>query len=339
MENNKILVAFSGVALIFLIGLILRLAKPVFFPFFLALFFYFILTPPLEALRRLKIPRALAIFLIVVTSFVLLYLLGILFYNSGKAFAASVPDYAQKISGVIESLGEKLRTSRLNWDPGFWSKSLDAGRITNLFLQALNQIFSFFSLFILVFVFLVFMLAGRGKLRTKVERSFHPKRAEKINGIIEGIDHDIQKYLTIKTGISILSGLITTVVLLIFGVEFAVLFGILTAILNFIPSLGSIVSMALITIIAVFQFGSIFPALWILLLLIGQDVAIPNLLEPKLMGQGLGLSPLVILFSLFFWGWLWGIPGMILAVPFMAVIKIICLNIPTLESIALFMSK
>ncbi|MBN2408645.1 MAG: AI-2E family transporter [Candidatus Aminicenantes bacterium] len=339
MENNKILLASSGVALIFLIGLILRLAKPVLFPFFLAVFFYFILSPPLETLLRLKIPRPLAVFLIVVTSFVILYLLGILFYNGGKAFAVSLPDYAQKISGGINAFVEKLRMSRLNWDPGFWSKSLDSSRITSLFLQALNQIFSLFSLFILVFVFLIFMLAGRGKLQAKVQKSLSPQRAEKINGIIERIDHDVQKYLSIKTGISVLSGIITTVVLLAFGVEFAVLFGILTAILNFIPSLGSIVSMGLITIIAVFQFGSLFPAFWILLILVALDVVIPNLLEPKLMGQGLGLSPLVVLFSLFFWGWLWGIPGMILAVPLMAVIKIICSNIPALESVALFMSK
>ncbi|MGB7294151.1 MAG: AI-2E family transporter [Candidatus Aminicenantales bacterium] len=339
MENGKLVSVSSGVVLIFLIGLILHLAKPVFFPFFLAVFFYFILSPPLEILLRLKIPRPLAVFLIVVTSFVVLYLLGILFYNSGKAFAASVPDYAQRISGVLHSLGERLRMSRLSWDPMLWSKSLDSGRITTLFLQALNQIFSLFSLFILVFVFLVFMLAGRGKLQAKVEKSLSPRRAQTINRIIERIDHDVQKYLGIKTGISILSGMITMVVLLIFGVEFAVLFGILTAILNFIPSLGSIVSMALITIIAIFQFGSIFPALWILLILGGLDIVIPNLLEPKLMGQGLGLSPLVVLFSLFFWGWLWGIPGMILSVPLMAVIKIICGNIPALESVAQFMSK
>jgi AI-2 transport protein TqsA len=97
--------------------------------------------------------------------------------------------------------------------------------------------------------------------------------------------------------------------------------------------------MALISIIAAFQFGSIFPALWILLILGGLDLVIANLLEPKLMGQGLGLSPLVVLFSLIFWGWLWGIPGLILAVPLMAVIKIICIHIPALDPVAQFISK
>jgi AI-2 transport protein TqsA len=339
MENNKLVLVSSGVVLVFLIGLVLRLAKPVIFPVFLAIFFYFILSPVLELLLRFRIPRLLAVFLIVVTFFFILYLLVVLFYNSGKAFAASVPDYAHRISEVLNRLAEKLQASRLNWDPWLWSKTLESGRVTAFVLRSLNQIFSLFSAFILVFVFLIFMLAGRGRLKIKVERSLSPRRAQTINQIIERIDHDVQKYLGIKTGISLLSGLITMIVLFIFGVEFAVLFGILTAILNFIPSLGSIVSMALISLIAAFQFGSIFPALWILLILGGLDVVIPNLLEPKLLGQGLGLSPLVVLFALIFWGWLWGIPGMILAVPLMAVIKIICSHIPSLDPVAQFLSK
>jgi predicted PurR-regulated permease PerM len=129
------------------------------------------------------------------------------------------------------------------------------------------------------------------------------------------------------------------VVLLAFGVDFAVLFGFLTFLLNYIPSLGSIASMGLASVIAAFQFGGVFPALWILLLLVGFDVVISNFLEPKLMGQGLGLSPLAVLFSLFFWGWLWGVPGMILAVPLLAVIKIVCGNIPALNPVAEILSK
>jgi AI-2 transport protein TqsA len=339
MDRNKLVFVSSGVILVFLTTLILRLAKPVFFPFFLAVFFYFILSPLLEILLRFKIPRSLAVFLIVVSAFFILYLLGVLFYNSGKAFATSVPDYAQRISEAFAWLSAKLRSSGLNWDPLLWSKTLDAGQVTAFFLRSLNQIFSLFSIFVLVFVLLIFMLAGRGKLKVKVERLLSPQRAKTVNLMIERIDHDIQKYLGIKTVISVLSGLIAMIILLLFGVEFAVLFGILTAILNFVPSLGSIVSMAFISIIAAFQFGSIFPALWILLILGGLDVLISNLLEPKLMGQGLGLSPLVVLFSLFFWGWLWGIPGLILAVPLLAVIKIICGNIPTLQPFAQFISK
>ncbi|OGD22127.1 MAG: hypothetical protein A2Y69_04320 [Candidatus Aminicenantes bacterium RBG_13_59_9] len=339
MENNKVSLVSSAVVLVFLTGLLLRLAKPVFFPFFLAILFYFILSPVLSGLMRLKIPKAIAVSLIIVTAFFLFYLMGVLFYSSGRAFAASLPDYAQRMNSVIGSIAQKLHLSKFNWDPWMWSKTLDASKVANLVLRSMNQVFSFFSTFVLIFVFLMFMLAGRGKLKLKVERAFSHQRAAKINQIVDKIDRQVQKYLVIKTGISFLSGTLTMIVLLAFGVDFALLFGFLTFLLNFIPSLGSIVSMGLASVIAAFQFGSIFPALWILILLVGLDAVISNLLEPKLMGQGLGLSPLAVLFSLFFWGWLWGIPGMILAVPIMAVIKIVCANIPSLMPIAVIMSK
>lgn len=339
MENSRLGVVSSAVLLVFLIGLLLRLAKPVFFPFFLAIFFYFILSPALTVLVRLKIPKFLAVSLIIVIAFFLFYLLGVLFYNSGRAFAASLPDYTQRMSSVFSSLAEKLHFSKFDWDPWLWSKTLDAGKVANFFLRSMNQVFSFFSTFVLIFVFLIFMLSGRGKLKSKIERAFSDQRAAQISQVIDKIDRQVQKYLLIKTGISFISGIVTMVVLLAFGVDFAVLFGFLTFLLNYIPSLGSIASMGLASIVAAFQFGSVFPALWILLLLAGLDAAISNFLEPKLMGQGLGLSPLVVLFSLFFWGWLWGIPGMILAVPLMAIIKIVCANVPALTPVAVIMSK
>jgi predicted PurR-regulated permease PerM len=339
MEENKFSLVSSAIILVFLVGLLLRLAKPVFFPFFLAILFYFILSPVLSGLMRLKIPKPLAVGLIIVTAFFLLYLMGALFYSSGRAFAASLPDYAQRMNAVISSVAEKFHLTKFNWDPWLWSKTLDAGKVANFFLRSMNQVFSFFSTFILIFVFLIFMLSGRGKLKSKVERAFSHQRASQVNQVIDNIDRKVQKYLVIKTGISFLSGTVTMVVLLAFGVDFAVLFGFLTFLLNFIPSLGSITSMGLASIIAAFQFGSVFPALWILLLLVGLDVVISNFLEPKLMGQGLGLSPLAVLFSLFFWGWLWGIPGMILAVPLLAVIKIVCANVPALNPLAEILSK
>jgi predicted PurR-regulated permease PerM len=339
MEENKVGLFSSAVLLIFLVGLLLRLAKPVFFPFFLAIFFYFILSPVLAALMRLKIPKVPAVVLIIVSAFLLFYLLGVLFYNSGRAFAASLPDYAQSLNSVFSSIAEKFNLSRFNWDPWLWSKTLDAGKVANFFLRSMNQVFSFFSTFVLIFVFLVFMLSGRGKLKTKVDRAFSHTRGARINQIIEKIDRQVQKYLVIKTGISLLSGTLTMLVLLAFGVDFAVMFGFLTFLLNFIPSLGSIASFGLASIFAALQYGRIFPALWMLLVLIGLDTVLSNVLEPKLMGRGLDLSPLVVLFSLFFWGWLWGIPGMILAVPLMAVIKIVCANIPSLMPVAEIMSK
>jgi predicted PurR-regulated permease PerM len=183
------------------------------------------------------------------------------------------------------------------------------------------------------------MLAGRGKLTGKIERSFPAARAGKIIQVIEHIDVQIQRYLAIKTGVCFLSGVIVAVVLGVFGVRFAVVFGAVTFFLNYIPSVGSIASILLAVLAAAFQFGSVLPTLWIFLLILVLDAILANILEPKWLGAGLGLSPLVVLFSLFFWAWLWGIPGMVLAVPLMAVIKIVCSNVPSLQFIAELMGS
>lgn len=339
MENNKLLLASSGLIFIFLAGLILRLAKPVIFPFFLAIFFYFIFSPVLELFSRARVPRPIAVFFIVGIAFLVIYLLGIVMYSSAKGLASSFPEYGQRLNAFLSSLRLKLIEANVSWDPLTWTRSLDLSRVTSLILSSLDRFFSFFSNLVLVLVFLIFMLAGRGKLKLKVEKSFSPGRASRINQVLDNIDRQIQRYLAIKTLTSLLAGLVTTIVLFIFGVDFAIALGFLAFLLNFIPSLGSIVTVILIFLITAFQFGSFWLPLWIVVILVFLDLLNANFLEPKLMGYGLGLSPLAVLVALFFWGWLWGIAGMILAVPLLAVIKISCANIPSLGFIAEILSK
>lgn len=339
MEEKRVFAASSWIIVIFLGAVLLRLAKPVLFPFFLAMFFYFVLSPALDFFSRLKIPRTISIIFIIVVTFLLLYLLGVFFYSSGKAFAVELPKYERKMGLLIDSLRERLSLAGVEWDPLVWAKTLKLEKIASVIISSLGPFFSFLFNLLLIFVFLLFMLAGRGKIKSKVEKSFDTERSVKIISVIENIDSQIQKHLAIRTIASIITGLLATGVMLIFGIDFAVVFGFLTFLLNYIPNIGSFFATAFPVLIAVFQFDSLWPAFWILLILIVVQASVANLLEPKLMGQGLGMSPLLILFSLFFWGWLWGIPGMILAVPILAVIKIICSNIPSLQFIAVLMSK
>jgi len=338
MGENRILAIASGVFLVIVLGLVLRVAKVVFFPLFLAILFYYILSPVLDLLKRLKIPQTAAVSLIVAVAFLVLYLLGALIYASGKGFVSSLPQYGEKLSLLLYSITEKLHLGEVTWNPWSWSQGLDVNKVTSILVASLNKFLSFFSTFLLSFIYLVFMLAGRGKLQGKIERSFTPGRARKIIQVIENIDGQVQRYLAIKSGVSFLNGVVVAAVLAVFGVDFAIIFGAVTVVLNFIPSIGSILSLALAVLATVFQYGSLFPTVWVFLLVLVLDTILANVLEPKWMGAGLGLSPLVVLFSLFFWGWLWGVPGMILAVPLMAVVKIVCANVPSLQFVAEMMS-
>ena len=339
MQGNKVVAAALVIIVIFIAGVVLRLAKPVLFPFFLAIFLSFILSPVLDFLTRIKIPKAVSILFIILASFLIIYLLGILFYSSGKAFASEFPKYGQKISAILASIQEKLKLTFPKWEPVDWVGQLDINKIGGFLLSSLGPFFTFLSNLFLIFIFLIFILAGRGKIKSKIENSFKRERSSQIIDVIQKIDTQIQKYLALKTAVSFVTGVFATIVLMIFGVDFAVVFGFFTFILNYIPNVGSIIATALPLTVAVFQFETLWPAFWILIILGSIQMTLGNFIEPRVMGRGLGLSTLVVIFFLFFWGWLWGIPGMILAVPTVATIKIVCSNIPPLRFVGELMSK
>ncbi len=339
MKGNKVVVAALIILVIFVAGIFLQQAKPVLFPFFLAVFLSFILSPILDFLTSKKIPRAVSILFIIIFSFFIIYLLGLLFYSSGKTFASEFPKYGQKISSILASIQEQLKHTFPKWESVDWVGQLNINKIGSFLLASLGPFFSFIALLFLIFVFLIFILAGRGNIKTKIEKSFSKERASRIIDVIQKIDKQIQRYLAIKTVVSFVTGVLATVVLVIFGVDFAIVFGFFTFILNYIPNIGSIIATALPLTVAVFQFETLWPAFWILIILGSIQMTIGNFVEPRVMGEGLGLSTLVVLFFLFFWGWLWGIAGMILAVPTVAIVKIVCDNIPPLSFIGELMSK
>lgn len=339
MQGNKVIAASLVIIVIFIGGVVLRLAKPVLFPFFLAIFLSFILYPVIDFLNRIHIPKAFSVIFLLIITFFIIYLLGALFYSGGKAFASEFPKYGQKISSILTTLQQKFKLTSFNWETVDWIGKLDINKIGGFFLSSLGPFFSFMSNLFLIFIFLVFILAGRGRTRIKIKNSFDSSRASVIIDVIQNIDSQIQRYLAIKTVVSLITGILATIVLMIFGVDFAIVFGFFTFLLNYIPTVGSVIATLLPLIIAVFQFDTLWTAFWIFLLLGSIQMTIGSFIEPKLMGKGLGLSPLVVLFFLFFWGWLWGIPGMILAVPMAAIIKIVCSNIPTLSFVGELMSK
>lgn len=338
MDENRVLkVAAAFIALV-VAGAVLKVAKPVLFPFFLAVFISYIVNPALEFLTRRKVPKSLAVLVLILVTFSLMYLLGAVFYSSGKAFAVEIPRYGAQIQTLLTKL-EAARFLGARWDLATLLGNINAEKIASIALSALGPFLSFLSTLLLVLVFLVFILSGRGRLAAKIQLSFSPGQAKRIAGVLENIDGQIEKYLAIKTVFCILNGVVVGVILALFGVEFAVVFGFLAFILNYIPNIGSTVAIAVPVLISFLQYGSVWRSLAILAIVVLLDSVMGNFLEPRFMGKGLGLSPLVVIFSLIFWGWLWGIPGMVLSVPITASIKIVCANIPSLRPVAELMNK
>lgn len=339
MNGNKVATACLVIIVVFLFGLLLKEAKPVFFPFFLAVMLYFLMSPALDYLTRLKIPKAVSILFLVIITFFIFYLLGALFYSSGKSFAAELPKYGQRFQSIIDSIQMKLQMPQIEWETLDWTKQFDLGKVGGFVLSSLGPFFSFMANLFLVFIFLIFILSGRGKVKNKVVNYYPKEKSERFITMAQNIDSQIQRYIAIKTLVSFFTGVFAGIVLVIWGLDFAIVFAFLTFILNYIPNIGSFIATVFPVAIAIFQYDTIWPAIWICVILITLQQVMGNFVEPRLMGKGLGLSPLVVLFSLFFWGWLWGIPGMILATPMTAIVKIVCSNIPELRVVAALMSK
>ena len=340
VDKSKFLKLGVGIIVLFLLGVFLKLAKPVLVPFSMALLLSFAVSPVLDFLIRRKIPKPVALAAVLLLTFTILYLMGTVFYTSGKSFAAEIPSYNELVRSFLEGIEENIRDERLKLGLVEWIGALNVGRVGPVLLSALGPFLNFMSQLMLVFVFMIFILAGRGRMGKKIAQAFPADQASALSRAVNRIDCEIQRYLAVKTLVNLGIGLLTSAVLTLFGIPFAILFGVLALLLNYVPTIGAVVAVALPVLLAAFLEGAFSLAVWsILAVLAVIHVVLNNVLEPRLMGRELSLPPLLVLFALFFWAWLWGIPGMFLAVPILAVVKIVFANIPSLSFLEAMMDK
>jgi AI-2 transport protein TqsA len=336
-DDNRFFRIAVGVIVLFILETVLSAARSVIFPFILAVFMSYVIDPVATYLIKLKIPKPAATALILFGAFFAFYLIGAVVYASGKTLAAELPRYGRRVTDLADFLGKSLGGLPVKLQIANLFDRINLQNMGSLVLSSLGPFVGLVSKLFLLFLFLTFIVAGRGKATAKVRKALPPATAARVMEGLENINVQVRKYLVIKTVMSVVNGLTVWIVLEIFGVDFALLFGFLAFLLNYIPNIGSLMAAVLRVGFAFFQFGTPWIPLWILVITVGLDMIMSNLVEPRVMGKGLGLSPLLVLFSLVFWGWLWGIPGLIMAVPLMAVIRIVCQNVPVLRHVAVLM--
>lgn len=332
MSTDKVLRFGVAAIAIFLLGAFLKLAKPILIPFALALAFSFALSPVLESLIRLKVPRTVALVLVLLLTFLLLYLIGSVFYAGGKSLAAELPSYNEMMRSFLEGIEETVPDPRLQASLKDWLQSLNIGRLGSMALGALGPFVHFMSQLLLVFVFMVFILGGRGRLVRKIGAAFPPGEAAAMSQTARRIDSEIQRYMAVKTLINLTLGVLVAAALALFGVRFPVVFGVLAFLFNYVPTLGAVAAVVPPVLLAAFLDGAFSLRVVLLLILLAAfHLALAVWVEPRLMGRSWKLPPLLVLFSLFFGAWLWGVPGMILAVPALAALKAVAANVPALR--------
>jgi predicted PurR-regulated permease PerM len=193
---------------------------------------------------------------------------------------------------------------------------------------------------VIVIIYIVFLLLEEVAFSRKIDAIFSdPKKRRRIQEVLNEIFVSTNKYITLKTGISLLTGGLSYIVLLIFGIDYAFLWAFLIFIFNYIPYIGSLIATLLPAIFAVIQFGSLWSFVWVFISVEAIQLVVGNYIEPKVMGKSLNLSPLVVVVALSFWGYVWDLLGMFLSVPITSIMLIILAQFPATRSFAILLTE
>ncbi len=339
-EMSNILL--GGLAL-FAFGYLLNISRGIFIPLAVAAFLRFILDPIISFFEKRHVPSMISIILAITITTTVLVFMGSIVVANINSFTQELPKYTPRINALADNtlglfgISEEVFSGESQWSQ--LSELLDDFSIPGVISAILGSVSKFFSNTFLVLLFLLFMLMGRNQLINKLDIAFEQKTAAQISDILGNMNQQIQKYLITKTLISLLTATLVMIVLFFFDVEFIFVWGILTFALNFVPNVGSVIATLLPLTVATIQYDDFATVLWLGVVLFGIQFVVGNILEPRLIGDSINLSPIVVLVALIFWGWLWGIIGMFLAIPMMVIIKIVLENIDDLKFLSVLMSS
>jgi len=296
-------------------------ASAVMIPFVLAMFIAVVFSPVVDLLVvRFRVPQSIAVLAAVLVVLGILVCFGLFMIAAVQTVIQTAGPYSKDFTDLAERAMDRLRQWRVPIDQQKISESLEA-RLPALATQTVGTATGLLSNGFLILIFVVFLLAGRNP--HKVRR-----------GVYAEIEGKVRSYIATKFAVSTATALVVWAILALFGLDMAGLFGMLAFLLNFIPSIGSIIATLLPLPVAVAQFsGEPWRVVAIVLVPGLVQNLVGNALEPKLMGKGLDLHPVTILLALAFWGLMWGLVGMVLAVPITASIRIVLVRFDTTRPI------
>ena len=339
-KNNKAL--HSLFVFIFLIAGIffLKQSATVFAPLVFAVMLSFMLFPVMKKLEDCRIPRTLAVVIIMVFLSILLYFTVMIIQSSFNLFSTNYPRYLNQFRDIYYDLSNKVMDKFNLQTPPDILAGIDWNRKVQDHVISLSGTFGKLASYtLLVFIFMFFLFLEYPYITKKIYQAFSFREAKKFTIISARILKLVGRYFLIKTIISLLTGVEVWFVLMVTGVDFPLIWGGIAFILNFVPTIGSTVVVILISIQGIVQFyPSIFMPTLIFLLNLGIQQLMGNLIEPRIQGTNLNLSPVLILISLAFWAWLWGPLGAVLAVPITVMLRVVLGYFDSTRFISILMS-
>lgn len=324
---------------------VIWLLRSILIPFALAIFLAYILFPLVALLNRIRVPYFLAVVLVVVFCLGVVLALGFLVSGEVGSFINAVPQYQQTLRTQVDrvlqaytGLVDRLAAA-LPGEPGLVpspspgdAPAILSGVIQNLF-NSLIALVNFLSNFFLVFFILIFLLAGARDFKKIIVTAWGEEHEVRAAAIVESINRDIGGYIIVRTLINLVLGAVVTVVLLLFRIDYAYIWGPLTGLLNFIPYIGAFIGLLGPIAVALFKYESYWTALALLgVLLLIQNLE-GNVISPFVIGRKTRLNPLTVLMTLILWYFIWGPVGMILATPLTSCFKILCDHLEPLRPV------
>lgn len=328
--NSKILIAMLSILTAIAVGVLLNLTSEIVVPLMIAWFLTQISQPVIIFGEKARLPHIVNVGLVFLLIFVL--------FSLGVNFAMSQVKESERIFNQYGGRLTELMTQIIN-GLQIPSETISLVGLVKRYVGNISGgVINFSSQFVLTLCFLAFMLLETPAVDRKIDRAFAGANSSTIKRILASISKQVTRYLVTMLFISFITGFCVWAALALIGIEFAAGWGVLAFFLNFIPTIGSIIATVPPVLMGLLQFSpGISEAILVLAAVGSIQMATGNVLGPKMLGDSLGLSPVVIMLSLLLWGMILGIPGAIISTPIAAIIKIICENVPSLRPIAIMM--
>jgi AI-2 transport protein TqsA len=313
---------------------LLKEFAPLLRPLLLAVFLCYIILPVHHKVAY-RLPTITSVLFLAGLSIGVLVMVGLVIAGSVSELKDELPELIERARKIFDDLArysiehsppwlaDAVREMRSSQTQFQWKGMLEqaAGTVASAMANTLSEA-------VLVGIYLMFLLVEAGRIPRRIEGAFTGDRPQQILAVVGNINAAMASYLRVKVKASLVLAIPATIVLWSFGVKFALMWGMLTFFLNFIPYLGSIITCGSPILLAYLQMDSLGTPTVVAGILISIHLLSAYVVEPAMTGKAIDLSPLVILLSLAFWGLCWGLTGMLLAVPLTVMLKIVLQNLP-----------
>jgi AI-2 transport protein TqsA len=331
----------AAAALTALVLYLLVVGKPILLPLVIAIFVWYLINALAAVFERVQIHEQ-ALPAIARFGAAILVLLGLLWFvvnlviGNINQVAAAAPSYEENLAQLLERVSEWLGMDEVPTIQALF----EGVNVTDLIRNLAAAITGIIGNAGTMLIYVAFLLLEQSSFNKKIAALFpDAKREAFVHRIIQRIATEIQTYVWLKTLTSLLTGFLSYLVMKMVGVDFAEFWALLIFALNYIPYIGALLGVVFPTLLTLVQFDTLTPFFIVAGTLTLIQFMIGNVLEPRIMGKGLNISPLIMLLSLAVWGSIWGVVGMFLAVPLMVVVMIICANFDATRPVAIMLSE